>query len=183
MPMCHRIPGLSENRGRFWRGFFILMLFCVAPIVGGVDGAAQAGMTIVGPQNGLHLVPPLCSQGTENWKGRCVAVCPPGRVHLPPNGVCATLKVLCPLPNEIWNGHCVPKCAGLRAPSGQCVCPPGFEPWGGKCPPKCPPDQVRAPSGQCVCPPGRELWGGRCVPKCAPGQTHVAPIGRCLPHQ
>ena len=66
--MRHRIPGLSENRGRFWRGLFILMLFCLAPIVGGVDGAAQAGMTIVVPQNGLHLAPALCSQGIENSK-------------------------------------------------------------------------------------------------------------------
>ena len=142
-----------------------------------------------------------CPNGKDFWNGKCVPKCPPGQVHLGPNGLCGPGGLIpggCPPGQEKWKGQCVPKCGFgkiHKEPNGACgipdigvPCPAGQEKWNGQCVPKCPQGQQHfAPNGQCgpgglipgFCPPGQEKWKGQCVPKCGFGKIHKEPDGAC----
>ncbi len=119
--------------------------------------------------NGVCQPPPNCGPFQDLWNGQCLPKCPPGKVHMPPNGVCGPGVIQPPPPfclpgKELWNGQCVDKC-----PVGQFHKPPNGE---------CTPFQVKPPI---FCLPGKELWNGQCVDKCPVGQYHKPPNGQCTP--
>ena len=155
--MSHPIPAFAKLVCRVLCAVALIAVFSV-PVMEVAEAA-----NVLTPQIIPSPAQLPCLKGTERWNGKCVPVCPPGQVHLPPNGACAAVirqPLLCLAPNEVWDGHCVPRCR-----PGQVHVPPV-----GQC----------APAVVCALQ-GKEMWNNQCVQKCPPPLVHKAPDGHCGP--
>ena len=132
-------------------------------------------MTIVVPQNGLHLAPALCSQGMENWErtvrsrlsawtGSCSAEWSMRNAYVAVSTTNRELERTLRARNaHQTNRTCNQTASARRFALANSKC--GTE----KRLRKCQPGQVRTANGQCLCPLGFDLWGGKVRPEMRPG--------------